>query len=58
MGNLSKKPKTPSNTMKHIIKKTITKCLKEDAEEVPDILYHGTDKKFNTFNDDKPILFV
>ena len=47
-----------------VIRKTLAKCLKEgrclkeDAEEVPDILYHGTDKKFTTFNDNKPIFFV
>ena len=53
----------PKPTIK-VIKKTLTKCLKEGrclkegAGEIPNILYHGTDKKFNTFNDNKPIFFV
>ena len=41
-----------------VIRETLAECLNEATEEIPDILYHGTDEKFTTFNDNKPIFFV
>jgi hypothetical protein len=44
--------------LRKFIKTTIRKYLNENVEDNSDILYHGTDYKFNVFNDNKPIFFV
>jgi hypothetical protein len=38
--------------------KSFKQFINENVEDNSDILYHGTEYKFNVFNDNKPIFFV
>jgi len=44
--------------LKKFITANIKKCLNENIKDNSDILYHGTDNKFDIFDDSKPIFFV
>jgi len=44
--------------LRKFIATTIREYLNESIDDNSDILYHGTDYKFNSFNDNKPIFFV
>jgi len=44
--------------LRKFIATTIREYLNESVDDKSDILYHGTDYKFNSFNDNKPIFFV
>ena len=44
--------------LRKFIATTIREFLNENIEDNSDIVYHGTDYKFNIFNDNKPIFFV
>jgi hypothetical protein len=44
--------------LRKFIATTIREYLNENVKDNSDILYHGTDYKFNVFNDNKPIFFV
>jgi hypothetical protein len=44
--------------LKKIIANTIKEYLNENFEDNSQILFHGTNNKFDIFNDNKPIFFV
>jgi hypothetical protein len=44
--------------LKKFINANIKECLNENVKDNSKILYHGTDNKFDIFDDSKPIFFV